>query len=297
MRVELERRDGEVLARAPATRARACCSSMTRAQGLLVFPADASRSPPATASTVQVLDPEFFASAEPGLLTRDATRGRESGAAGVGARRRSSPAARPRAWAGTRRSSSSPASRRRRGWRVSGRLFEEVLIVGGEPPADAPGRRVADPPGPPLRAARHRRARSRPRAAERVLVLATDLPLVTPDLLLALVARPEADVVVPRDGDGRHTLCALYRRERVLAAAHARISPPDVSARRPAGAGGHRRVQRRRSRRGRSRRPGAPEREHARRARARRAPLHTGGRLAPARRGCVPAPAPRVPIR
>ncbi len=94
-------------------------------------------------------------------------------------------------------------------------LCEDVLLVGGDPPADAPGRRVPDPDGPrcalrglvgALEAAR----------GERVLVLATDLPLVTPDLLLGLIAFPHADAVVPRDAAGAHPLCAIYRRESVL---------------------------------------------------------------------------------
>lgn len=102
-------------------------------------------------------------------------------------------------------------------------ICQEVLLVGGDPPPDAPGRRVADPEGPTcalrglvggLRAAR----------AERVLVVATDLVLVTPDLLLALTAWPEADVVAPRSADGVHPLCALYRREGALAAASARLA-------------------------------------------------------------------------
>ncbi len=60
--------------------------------------------------------------------------------------------------------------------------------------------------------------------AERVLVLATDLPFVTPHVLLALVAWPEADAVVPRTPDGAHPLCALYRREAVLAAARRQLA-------------------------------------------------------------------------
>lgn len=106
--------------------------------------------------------------------------------------------------------------------RLLSSLFEDVVLVGGEPPADAPGRRAADPEGPrsslrglagALEAAR----------AERVLVVATDLLLVTPDLLLALVAWPEADAVVPRPPHGAQPLCALYRRERVLSAARSRL--------------------------------------------------------------------------
>ena len=43
------------------------------------------------------------------------------------------------------------------------RLCEDVLLVGGDPPADAPGRRVPDPPGPAARCAAWS-ARSRRRA-------------------------------------------------------------------------------------------------------------------------------------
>ena len=102
-------------------------------------------------------------------------------------------------------------------------LFEEVLIVGGDPPADAPGRRVPDPEGPrcalrglvgALEAAR----------AERVLVVATDLPLLSPELLLALVAWPDADVVAPRAAGRIEPLCALYARRAVLPAARARLA-------------------------------------------------------------------------
>ena len=52
-------------------------------------------------------------------------------------------------------------------------------------------------------------------------MLATDLPLVSDALLLALVAWPEADAVLPRAGEGRHALCALFARERVLPVARA----------------------------------------------------------------------------
>jgi len=101
-------------------------------------------------------------------------------------------------------------------------LFEEVLLVGGEPPADAPGRRVADPDGPrcALRGVVGALAAAR---ADRVLVVATDLPLLTPELLLALAAWPEADVVAPRVGARLEPLCAVYSR-RALAAARARLA-------------------------------------------------------------------------
>jgi molybdopterin-guanine dinucleotide biosynthesis protein A len=105
-------------------------------------------------------------------------------------------------------------------------MVDDVLLVGGAPPEDAPGRRIADVDGPAsslrglvsaLEAAR----------APRLLVIATDLPFVTPALLLGLVARPPAGAVVPRrsvatqalEGDGvrttapsagSHPLCGVY---------------------------------------------------------------------------------------
>jgi molybdopterin-guanine dinucleotide biosynthesis protein A len=89
--------------------------------------------------------------------------------------------------------------------------FEDVLLVGGEPPADAPGRRVADPEGVPsaLRGIVGALAAAR---AERVLVVATDLPRLAPELVLALVAWPEADVVLPRKDGRLEPLCAIWSR-------------------------------------------------------------------------------------
>ncbi|MFQ5416529.1 MAG: molybdenum cofactor guanylyltransferase [Myxococcota bacterium] len=101
-------------------------------------------------------------------------------------------------------------------------LFSEVLIVGGAPPATVHGRVVADEDGPQcaLRGLVTALAAS---SRERVMVLATDIPLVSADLLLALVAWPEADAIVP-EAEGRlHPLCGLYRREVVLAAARPRL--------------------------------------------------------------------------
>lgn len=109
-------------------------------------------------------------------------------------------------------------------------LCEDVVLVGGDPPADAPGRRAPDGAGPrcalrglvgALEAAR----------AERVLVVATDLPFVTPDLLLALIAWPEADAVVPRTADGAHPLCAVYRRESALAVARRHLAQERLALR------------------------------------------------------------------
>jgi molybdopterin-guanine dinucleotide biosynthesis protein A len=104
-------------------------------------------------------------------------------------------------------------------------LVNDVLIVGGSPPDAAlvaGARLVADVDGPQcsLRGLVSALVAAR---TDCVLVVATDLPFVTPDLLLALVAWPEADAVVPRDANGRHALCALYRREPVLAVARERL--------------------------------------------------------------------------
>jgi len=108
------------------------------------------------------------------------------------------------------------------------RIFEEVLLVGGNPPADTPGRRVPDPPGPAC-ALRGILGALEAARAERVLVLATDLPLVDDALLLALVAWPDADAVAPRAGEGRHALCALLARERVLPVAKRRLATGELA--------------------------------------------------------------------
>jgi molybdopterin-guanine dinucleotide biosynthesis protein A len=55
-------------------------------------------------------------------------------------------------------------------------------------------------------------------------VLAVDLPLVGPDLLLALTAWPEADAVLPRPEGRLQPLCALYRRASVLPLARERLA-------------------------------------------------------------------------
>ena len=102
-------------------------------------------------------------------------------------------------------------------------LFIETLLVGGDPEADAPGRRVADPAGQacPLRGlVGALEAATNPR----VLVLATDLPLLSADLLLALTAWPEADAVVPVDAQAEHPLCAIYRRDACVESARAALA-------------------------------------------------------------------------
>ena len=99
-------------------------------------------------------------------------------------------------------------------------LFEEVLLVGGDPPAAAPGRRVPDPPGTPcaLRGVLGALGEARQPA---VLVVATDLLLLHEELILALVAWPSAEVVLPRSGERPQPLCAIYQREAALRAAKA----------------------------------------------------------------------------
>ncbi len=101
--------------------------------------------------------------------------------------------------------------------------FEDVLLVGGDPPADAVGRRVADVEGPRC-ALRGIVAALDAARAERVLVVATDLPLLTPALLLALVAWPMAGVVLPRSAEGHlEPLCAIWSRELALVAARLQL--------------------------------------------------------------------------
>jgi molybdopterin-guanine dinucleotide biosynthesis protein A len=107
--------------------------------------------------------------------------------------------------------------------RLLGSLCDEVLLVGGQPPPDAPGRVVADPEGPrsalrgfvgALEAAR----------GERVLIVATDLPLLTTTLLRALATPTAADAVVPRRDGLPQPLCAVYRRAPMLAKARAHLA-------------------------------------------------------------------------
>lgn len=101
-------------------------------------------------------------------------------------------------------------------------LFEDVMWVGPIPEPQLPGRCVPDPPGPAcslrgllggLDAARE----------ERILVLGGRRRSLSPDLVLALLAAPDADAVVPRSAAGAEPLCALYRREPVRTLARTRL--------------------------------------------------------------------------
>ena len=102
-------------------------------------------------------------------------------------------------------------------------LFEEVLLVGGDPPPDARGRRVDDVEGPRC-ALRGVVSALSAATRERVLIVATDLPFVPADLWLGLVAWPEADAVLARDDRGPQPLCGVYRREAALAAARTHLA-------------------------------------------------------------------------
>jgi molybdopterin-guanine dinucleotide biosynthesis protein A len=106
--------------------------------------------------------------------------------------------------------------------RLLATLFEDVMLVGGEAPADAIGRRIEDVAGPRC-ALRGIVAALEASRAERVLIVATDLPLLTPALLLALVAWPLADVVLPRRDGHIEPLCALWSREPAVACARAQL--------------------------------------------------------------------------
>jgi len=61
----LERRGDEITARSTGSQSSGVLQSMTRAQGLLIFPAEATELQSGDLATVQVLDPEFFSSETP----------------------------------------------------------------------------------------------------------------------------------------------------------------------------------------------------------------------------------------
>ncbi|MGI9430863.1 MAG: molybdenum cofactor guanylyltransferase [Myxococcota bacterium] len=102
------------------------------------------------------------------------------------------------------------------------RLFEDVIGVGRSSDASFPGRCVPDVSGPacPLRGLLGGLDAAR---EERVLVLGGRHVAPSPELVLALLAAPDADAVVPRSAGGVEPLCALYRRDPVRARARARL--------------------------------------------------------------------------
>ncbi len=109
-------------------------------------------------------------------------------------------------------------------------LCDEVLLVGGAAPADAPGRKVSDPEGPRC-ALRGLVAAFAAARSERVLVVATDMPLVTSALLRGLAADGEAEAVVPRRDQLPQPLCAVYRRGPALVRARAHLAEGKLALR------------------------------------------------------------------
>lgn len=104
----------------------------------------------------------------------------------------------------------------------------EVLLVGGSPVDGAPGRAVGDPEGPRC-ALRGLVAALAGAAGDRVLVVATDLPLVTDSLLRGIAAPSAADAVVPRPDGRPQPLCAVYRRAPALERARERLASERLS--------------------------------------------------------------------
>lgn len=114
--------------------------------------------------------------------------------------------------------------------RMLGETFEDVVLVGGSPPPDAPGRRVPDPhaPGDERTALRGLVGALEAVRAERAVVLATDMPRMRRELVLALVAWPPCAAVVVRDARGRaEPLCGIYARELVLPSAREALARGD----------------------------------------------------------------------
>ena len=107
--------------------------------------------------------------------------------------------------------------------RLLASLFGDVALVGAAPPGDAIGRSVDDGTGERC-ALRGVAAALAAASTDRVLVVATDLVLLTPELVLGLVAWPEADVVLPRIDGLIEPLCALWRRAPVLERARTQLA-------------------------------------------------------------------------
>ena len=102
-------------------------------------------------------------------------------------------------------------------------VCETLYLIGGDPPEGARGHRIPDPEGPRCALRGVVAALDAARLPD-VLVVATDLPLITPAFLSALAEAPPAEVVLPRDAAGMHPVCARYRREPALAVARRRLA-------------------------------------------------------------------------
>ncbi len=112
--------------------------------------------------------------------------------------------------------------------RLLATVCDRIWLVGGDPPPGTPGRIRPDVPGPrsALRGLVSALATS---TASRVLVLATDMPFVERPLLERLLEPSAGAARIPRTRDGAHPLCGVYRRERVLPVARARLSAGELS--------------------------------------------------------------------
>jgi molybdopterin biosynthesis enzyme len=67
VRVSLLRKDGEIIARETGNQSSGVLRSMSLAQGLLVFPAEASELAAGETATVQIVDESFLARETPGF--------------------------------------------------------------------------------------------------------------------------------------------------------------------------------------------------------------------------------------
>ena len=67
MRVRLERKGASVEASLTGSQSSGVLRSMTLAQGLMIFPAEATEMQAGSEVTVQVIDEQFFASTESGV--------------------------------------------------------------------------------------------------------------------------------------------------------------------------------------------------------------------------------------
>jgi molybdopterin molybdotransferase len=67
VRVTLERREGEIFARSTGSQSSGVLRSMVLAQGVLIFPAEATELRADDTASVQVLDADFFGAATPGF--------------------------------------------------------------------------------------------------------------------------------------------------------------------------------------------------------------------------------------
>jgi len=105
--------------------------------------------------------------------------------------------------------------------RLLARLFEEVLLVGPFP-SGAPGRRIAAPEAEG--ALGHLVAALDAAGPDRVLAVGPGAPPLEAGAVLALVAWPEADAVVPRTPDGSPPDVGLYRRDAILPVARRHLA-------------------------------------------------------------------------